>query len=646
MSHILFNTFPLAVNDTDNKFKFIQYPLEPFNNVSNQPIILEADYTGNNNRAYFNQIGDIEFSDSNKPIWSFSYGGERSGKPYLVMDSNRIYPNLIPSWNTSGSHGSVTDVTRFGQTFKYITNISSGHQIAGLGNIAPLNTEFCMSQVIKKIRGVSADLQAGFMVDIINDALVYQQIRVNYKGELVFDSTGKVLDQGSIPLGDDFYLIYVYIGALNNTSLGGLRVGYSMNQNDIEIGMINVNTFLTNKARTIPYNIHNTIPYNTTTDNPMQISLTNLLSNNVTSVNGFSMRVRFKKIKNGGINGDGTMVFLNSSNQAIFSLWTLSEIAPYDNTAGAYMSVNVRSSDFVITFDGQNFKMFDNTGKIIDYNLSTSGHQIDRFAINSGDNYFEIADGPMFYPNVLSEADALKALTITDIEKYSHNKDYKYIRESKIINDGLFIHLDASNPNCFPDTGNSKVHNLGNALVRGDIMGGTLRHGTDESPHFKYNGSAYIKYNNLNFDSPHITVCFWAKITTNTGLNYAFDTQGSRECIFKWQDNDITRIQWGLGSGTYPIYTQGSYLNQYVFYAMTYDGTTEKLYINNVLSDSFLSSTDPIIDFNELWVGTYFGIGGYTMTGNLNDFMIYDIALTQEQIVENYNATRYKYGNY
>ena len=147
----------------------------------------------------------------------------------------------------------------------------------------------------------------------------------------------------------------------------------------------------------------------------------------------------------------------------------------------------------------------------------------------------------------------------------------------------------------------------------------------------------YVKVNNFDFNSSQITVEFWVKIETLTGRNYAFDTNTERDPLMKWKDGDTTVITWGLGAASYSRYTQGNKVGTFTHYAQTYDGTTEKLYINGDEVDSHTGSE--AINFEELWIGEYNG-NGYSLEGGIDDFRIYNQALTDSEIRQNYNASR------
>jgi len=142
----------------------------------------------------------------------------------------------------------------------------------------------------------------------------------------------------------------------------------------------------------------------------------------------------------------------------------------------------------------------------------------------------------------------------------------------------------------------------------------------------------YVKINNVGFNSEQITIEFWAKINTSSGKNYAFDTGDERDPLMKWDDGDTSVIIWGLGSTGYTNYSQGYKIGEFAHYALTYDNSTERLYINGDEVDSKTGSE--IVNFDDLWIGNYNNLG-YSIDGLIYDFQIWNKALTQTEI-QNY----------
>ena len=643
-----FNTFPVPSSET-GKLTFIQYPLDIYTGATASPNIYDATFTRGGSRAVIDKTGDIIFIDANKPMWSFPFGGERNGKPYLALNCDNIYTDLS-NHNFSNSHGSSTDVIRFSQTFRYITGITTSSQLVYYQNIVPTNTPFTISAVVKKISGDDA-LSVGVMIDNIAGGN-NKRTELNEDGSVNIDNTGKVLDSGVNYLGQGYNQYWIHYDALGNSVLTHFRFRYfNTDSGSVEFGMINLigSTGVESQDGMRIHSIHQIAPISTSgTLSKDQFILDNLISRNITSSSGFSFRLNIRQFFNGGINGDNFIGF-RTTTTGIINIFLISDnnsIRLWDDFSNYYIGNNIES-DFILTFDNEHVSVYGKSGKTHGYTFSST-YQIDEFIMGSGlDNYVEIAEGPSFLPYVLTEADAVAALRKTDFKFESLNSAYKIDKCDNIITDNLFFHIDANKEECYTGSHATQVISLANNANR--FLSGacsTNRLIVDKTSVFKIIDD-YIYYDNVNFSSLYITVCFWVNLKTDTGRNYAIDSDGDREPVFKWVDNDPTSYIWGLGSTGYNTSNNdGLRTNEWNYFCMTYDGTNEILYRNGEQLQSETGGSDTTINFNELFIGNSKSGTSYIMNGNINDVKIYTTGLTQTQILQNYNATRYKYVNF
>ena len=109
-----------------------------------------------------------------------------------------------------------------------------------------------------------------------------------------------------------------------------------------------------------------------------------------------------------------------------------------------------------------------------------------------------------------------------------------------------------------------------------------------------------------------------------------------------------TNLEYSLGDGTFRpnqvAYTLST--NTWYQFVMTYDGARVKGYLNNsVLVDNSLAITVGYAAHPVLIGGSYGASPfGETTYGNISQTMIYNRALTAQEILQNYNATKKRYG--
>jgi hypothetical protein len=75
----------------------------------------------------------------------------------------------------------------------------------------------------------------------------------------------------------------------------------------------------------------------------------------------------------------------------------------------------------------------------------------------------------------------------------------------------------------------------------------------------------------------------------------------------------------------------------------TYDGSNVKLYVNSVLQLTTASTTTPTRSNSGIYLMRRWDASDY-FGGSLNTVKIYNRALTSQEIVQNYNATKRRYG--
>ena len=231
----------------------------------------------------------------------------------------------------------------------------------------------------------------------------------------------------------------------------------------------------------------------------------------------------------------------------------------------------------------------------------------------------------------------------TQTDKMVFNIDYP-----AIVTDGLVLNLDAGFTPSYPTTATTwyDVSSYGNncVLVNGptfssDGGGSILFDGTDDYVTIPYDSSMNTNY---------ITLSVWIKSTFKIGpstRHYVFDGLSHYSMIFIDEPNAINFVI-AMSSGPYiyaiynnPITSENSWIN----IVGTYDGIQLSLYVNGnlVATNEYTgtlrnsSSDGRIMDF----IGN-----GYETEGNATNFMMYNRALTATEVLQNYNATKGRFG--
>lgn len=213
-----------------------------------------------------------------------------------------------------------------------------------------------------------------------------------------------------------------------------------------------------------------------------------------------------------------------------------------------------------------------------------------------------------------------------------------------IVENGLVLCLDAGNTKSYPGSGTvwTDLSRSGN--------NGTLTNG----PAFSSNSGGAIIFAGDND---------YALITTNAGLNFINNLSlsswfnisvlpGATEIAFirkndQWQlglsnSSTIRCLIQTSGTSGWTAANDVAYTfatNTWYNMAMTYNGTNMLIYVNGVLVKNAVVTGTISATNNDVNIGRVPHIPSY-LNGSISNCQIYNTALTQNQILQNYNATK------
>lgn len=227
-----------------------------------------------------------------------------------------------------------------------------------------------------------------------------------------------------------------------------------------------------------------------------------------------------------------------------------------------------------------------------------------------------------------------------------------------LIQDGLVLSLDASDRNSYPGSGTtwfdlSGLNNSGSL-----INGPTFDTGSLGSIVFDGSNDYVNMGNSTALNSSNITFSTWIKRTAS----WLF----AGSCIFWAKPNgDYT------GNGFYiepytpsrdllAVITNGSAnnyfldtisantrfpLNTWVNFTFTLNGNTPNMYFNGSLSSITIGGTPAITSTSDTkYILSNSPIYGNYTPGNISATQIYNRALTASEVLQNYNATKARFG--
>jgi hypothetical protein len=220
-----------------------------------------------------------------------------------------------------------------------------------------------------------------------------------------------------------------------------------------------------------------------------------------------------------------------------------------------------------------------------------------------------------------------------------------------IVTDGLILSLDAANTKSyqsgsttwFDRSGNNRNGTLTNGPTFSSANGGSIMFDG-------VNDTVNLGTGNTVFPLPQISYEFVFRSlgtvpTTGTSPALFALTFGVRLLV------NSTNLEATFSSGSvfFPLSTSGT--NNYrdgnwYYVAVTHNGTNFNIYVNGALSNT---RTSPWLG-TTVWPTNGFALGRdnndnfYFFRGNIGTFKLYNRALTAQEVEQNYNATKTRFG--
>lgn len=221
---------------------------------------------------------------------------------------------------------------------------------------------------------------------------------------------------------------------------------------------------------------------------------------------------------------------------------------------------------------------------------------------------------------------------------------------SNIVTDGLVFCFDAGNANAYPGSGTACTEQVSGSA---GIVEGGATYSSSLNGYFSYVTDDYIRFpNDTTLDNQAFTIDVWAKTnaTSQNGFWFEKGTVNSQYSLF--QEGASIRFRANI-SGT-------GLVNMVSPTTATYIGTSNWFHI---VGTCITGSQVVYIDGASVGTGTTAGTfstntggmsigayGGYTgahsyyYNGDIGPVKIYNRVLGAEEVLQNFNATRGRYG--
>jgi hypothetical protein len=224
---------------------------------------------------------------------------------------------------------------------------------------------------------------------------------------------------------------------------------------------------------------------------------------------------------------------------------------------------------------------------------------------------------------------------------------------SSIVTDGLIFNLDASNAASYPGTGTTWTDLSGGK--NGTLMNGTAYSSANGGTMVLDGVNDYVSFNLGTYKT-----LFGTSTSFSTWVKYTNVSGGYTTIFGDWNSGGLAETaRFALnGYGNVPGKIAGYIMsnggggdsstttilpNVWYHYSMTYDGTTQKMYVNGVLE---VQSTHAIAanGSGNFAIGRAGDYSGLYAPINISNFQVYNKALSSTEVAQNFNAAKTRFG--
>ena len=236
--------------------------------------------------------------------------------------------------------------------------------------------------------------------------------------------------------------------------------------------------------------------------------------------------------------------------------------------------------------------------------------------------------------------------TINECFTYFAGQNDKFVIHNPInhiVTDGLVLNVDASTLISYPRSGSTWYD------LSGEGNNGTLTNGPtfDSNGAIVFDGSDdYIDLGSpssltLNGGGTITALCKWDSYNGSSWSNTIIGYGGwAAHHYILFKASNTNKILFSVSNGSSYLNGSGPYtrnipLNQWFYVTATWDSTVKKIYYNGNLEASVNSTIMPISSTAPVSIGRT-GTNGYYLDGGINSLNLYNRALTQDEILQNY----------
>ena len=232
-------------------------------------------------------------------------------------------------------------------------------------------------------------------------------------------------------------------------------------------------------------------------------------------------------------------------------------------------------------------------------------------------------------------------------------QDIEELSGEEVIPNGLVLNVDPGNFYTYPKYGSTVYDLKGNAT---GTMAGNMAFSSTSGGIFSTDGSAdYIDFGKTptNFPTGDISVFVWVKASSLSNGWNIFLTKWFTDVSGTGGYSDFHYAIYPSGGSYYQnLYTTTQSnlfgaialsINTWYQVGFTIGNGTMQMYLNGAFDGASRTNSRTNYTQSYLWLGdARAGVGG--LIGNIGSVAIYNRALTSDEVFQNFNTTKHKYG--
>ena len=339
-----------------------------------------------------------------------------------------------------------------------------------------------------------------------------------------------------------------------------------------------------------------------------------------------------------GLRADGSVIFSNTINSVQQTLYSTGFTS--SNDTWYYLS-------FTTNYNGTNTTARIYINGVLNNSATFTGAQ------SAANEYFGIGDGrgtSSWYPfngKVSNVKVYNRTLSATEISQNYEAQKSKFA--NTIVQQGLVLNLDAGNPYSYAGAGTTWFDASGNNY-NGTLTNGPVYNTTNGGVIVFDGSNDYVVSSNFTPNFSTKTLSGWVKLSSISQQGGGLITLQSIDgLVFDSIVYNETGQGWGFGSNGFSRTGWSNVLetstSEWVNITATYENSNYRLYRNGTLIQTLTSFGALNFNFNSnVQLGyRHLGSSGY-LAATISQGFVYNRAISAAEVLQNYNATKGRFG--